>query len=108
MRVAICLEQCLAPVPGGTGRYTAELAAALARTAPPGAELTGWTAWHRRVATAAVPGVAGPHRLPLPRRGLVAAWERRVGPVPRNVDLVHAPTPLAPPRRGRPLVVTIH
>lgn len=108
MRVAICLEQCLAPVPGGTGRYSAQLAAALARTAPPEATVTGWTAWHRDPRPARCPGVAGPRRLPLPRRGLVAAWDHRVGPVPRSADLVHAPTLLAPPRHGRPLVVTIH
>jgi glycosyltransferase involved in cell wall biosynthesis len=46
--------------------------------------------------------------LALARRPLIAAWERRVGPTPRDADVVHAPTPLAPPRRGRPLVVTIH
>ena len=108
MRVAVCLEQCLAPVPGGTGRYSAELAAGLARTAPPGATVIGWTAHHRDVGPAVLPGVVGPRRLPLPRRPLVAAWERGVGPVPRGADLVHAPTLLVPPRRGRPLVVTIH
>ena len=107
MRVAVLVEQVLAPVPGGTGRYARELAAALAATAPAGAEVTGWTAWHRDVGPARVPGVGGPRRLPLPRRGLVAAWERGVGPAPA-ADLVHAPTPLAPPRRRRPLVVTVH
>ena len=62
---------------------------------------------HRDRSAAVVPGVAGPHRLSLPRRALVAAWERGVGPqVPG--DLVHAPTPLAPPRRRRPVVVTVH
>jgi glycosyltransferase involved in cell wall biosynthesis len=106
VRVAVLVEQVLAPVPGGTGRYARELAAALAQTAPAGAEVTGWTAWHRDVRAARVPGVRGPRRLPLPRRGLVAAWERAVGPAPGG-DLVHAPTPLAPPRR-RPLVVTVH
>ena len=105
MRLSLLLEQCLAPVPGGTGRYSRELAAALAR-ARPGA-VTGVTAWHRHVTAARVPGVAGPRRLPLPRRALVATWERGVGPgVPG--DVVHAPTPLAPPRRRRPLVVTVH
>jgi glycosyltransferase involved in cell wall biosynthesis len=69
--------------------------------------VTGWTAWHRRPAAAAVPGVGGPRRLPLPRRALVAAWERGVGPAPAG-DLVHAPALLAPPRRRTPLVVTIH
>ena len=29
-RLGILLEQCLGPVPGGTGRYARELAAALA------------------------------------------------------------------------------
>jgi glycosyltransferase involved in cell wall biosynthesis len=107
MRVAIIAEQPLAPVPGGTGRYTVELAAALARTAGPGERITGWTAWHRDLGAARIPGVAGPRRLALPRRPLVAAWERGVGPVPRGTDLVHAPTPLFPPTRT-PLVVTVH
>src|SRR5664280_1756617 len=60
MRVGLVVEQCLAPVPGGTGRYAYEVAAA------------------------------------------------PVGPAPRTVDLVHAPTLLFPPRRWRPLVVTMH
>jgi glycosyltransferase involved in cell wall biosynthesis len=101
------VEQCLAPVPGGTGRYAREIAAALAETAPAGSGVTGWTGWHRSVSAADVPGVRGPRRLPLPRRALVAAWERGGGPAPAG-DLVHAPTLLVPPRRGKPLVVTIH
>lgn len=106
MQVSVLLEQCLAPVPGGTGRYSRELAAALARAAGSDSVL-GVTALHRDVAAAVVPGVAGPRRLPLPRRALVAAWERGAGPGLRG-DLVHAPTPLAPPRRRRPVVVTVH
>jgi glycosyltransferase involved in cell wall biosynthesis len=106
-RVAFLLEQCLAPIPGGTARYSRELARALAATAPTGSSVDGWTALHASAAAAVVPGVGGPHRLPLGRRPLIAAWERGVGPVPRG-DLVHAPTLLAPPSRGRPLVVTIH
>jgi glycosyltransferase involved in cell wall biosynthesis len=107
-RVAVLLEQLLGPVPGGTGRYAREVAAALAAQAPPGATVHGWTAWHRDVAAAQVPGLSGPHRLLLPRRPLTLAWQRGLGPRPRAVDLVHAPTPLAPPRRGAPLVVTVH
>ncbi len=103
--LAVLLEQCLAPVPGGTGRYSREVAAALARARP--GEVRGVTAFHRDTAAARVPGVRGPSRLPLPRRGLVAAWERGLGPsVPG--DVVLAPTPLAPPRRRRPLVVVVH
>jgi len=105
--LGLALEQTLAPVPGGTGRYSRELARALAADAD-GDAVSGWTAWHRDPSPARVPGVIGPHRLPLPRRPLVAAWERGLGPVPRDVDVLHAPTLLVPPRRGRPLVVTIH
>ena len=102
------VEQCLAPVPGGTGRYTRELAAGLVAEAPPGSTVTGWTAGHRRPTVAAVAGMSGPRSLVLPRRALVAAWERGAGPVPSGADLVHAPTLLAPPRRRVPLVVTLH
>ncbi|HEY2043293.1 MAG TPA: glycosyltransferase family 1 protein [Jatrophihabitans sp.] len=107
MRVALVSEQLLSPVPGGTGRYTAELGAALARTAA-GDDVTGWIAWHRRSTAAWIEGVTGPRRLALPRRALIAAWERGLGPAPRAADLVHAPTPLLPPRRDRPLVCTVH
>jgi glycosyltransferase involved in cell wall biosynthesis len=106
VRVALVLEQCLAPVPGGTGRYSRELARALA--VADADSVSAWTAWHADVSAARVPGVRGPRRLPLPRRPLIAAWERGIGPAPREADVVHAPTLLLPPRRGRPLVVTIH
>ena len=108
LAVAVLLEQCLAPVPGGTGRYAAEVFRALAEKRPPGATVSGWTAWHADVGGARVPGGPAPRRLALPRRALIAAWERGVGPAPRGAGLVHAPTPLFPPRRGRPLVVTVH
>jgi glycosyltransferase involved in cell wall biosynthesis len=106
LRVALLLEQALAPVPGGTGRYSLEVAGALARLLPGG--VTGWTAWHRDTAAAVVPRVTGPRRLPLPRRPLTLAWERGTGPSPTGAEVVHAPTLLAPPRRRSPLVVTIH
>jgi len=94
-------------VPGGTGRYAVEVAGALAETAGAGDRVTGWTAWHRHTVDAQVDGVRGPRRLPLPRRPLVAAWER--GPLPGlRADLVHAPTLLAPLGGGAPVVVTIH
>jgi glycosyltransferase involved in cell wall biosynthesis len=108
LRVAVLLEQVLGPVPGGTGRYAREVAVALADQAPPDATVTTWTAWHRDVSAVRVAGTHGPRRLALPRRPLTAAWERGLGPAPRAADVVHAPTPLFPPRRGRPLVVTVH
>src|SRR5664280_711188 len=72
----------------------------------------GW-AWSSSSAGHRCPAAPGgtPMRSPrrwLGRRTLTAAWERGVGPAPRTVDLVHAPTLLFPPRRWRPLVVTMH
>jgi glycosyltransferase involved in cell wall biosynthesis len=106
VRVGLVLEQLLAPVPGGTGRFALQLASALA--VDPSIAVSGWTAWHRDVGTARIPHVGGPYRLALPRRPLTLAWEWGTGPAPREVDVVHAPTLQLPPRRGRPLVVTIH
>ncbi|GAA3843535.1 glycosyltransferase family 1 protein [Saccharothrix violaceirubra] len=103
--LVVLTEQLLAPVPGGTGRYTRELARALAATAPAGWTVTGVVGRHADVEAARIPGVLGPRVLPLPRRALVAAWERGV-PLWPGGDAVHAPTPLAPPR-GR-VVVTVH
>ena len=102
-------EQLLAPVPGGTGRYTRELVTAMAASAPPTWTVAGVTATHRDLSAADVAGVAGPRALPLPRRALTALWERGVHLWPGG-DAVHAPTPLAPPapRRGRCMVVTVH
>lgn len=104
MRVGLVLEQCLAPVPGGTGRYSREIALALVRRAPEGSAVGGVTAWHRDLLR--IPGVPS-YRLAVPRRPLVALWQRGHGPAVGG-DLVHALTPLAPPRRRTPLVVTVH
>ncbi|KQM05599.1 glycosyltransferase [Frankia sp. CpI1-P] len=100
MRVGFLVEQLLAPVPGGTGRYSAELATALARRAAPGDGVVGWCAARRGVDAAGLPGVLGPLRLGLPRRALAAAWSRGVGPAPTGVDVIHAPTLLLPPAGG--------
>ena len=108
MRVAFLLEQCLSPVPGGTGRYSRELAAALAAEQADGDTITGWTAWHRDIDDAKIDGLLGPVRLAMPRRPLVAAWAQGRGPRPADCDIVHAPTLLAPPKGRKPLVVTIH
>lgn len=108
MRVDVVTEQLLAPVPGGTGRYTAEICAALVTEAPAGSTVQGWTAWHRDVSAARVHGMSTPRRLPLARRPLAVAWETGLPVGPRGGDVVHAPTLLAPPRGSRPLVVTVH
>jgi glycosyltransferase involved in cell wall biosynthesis len=107
--LVVLTEQLLAPVPGGTGRYTRELVVAMTASAPPTWTVAGVTATHRDLSAADVPGVAGPRALPLPRRALTSLWEHGIHLWPGG-DAVHAPTPLAPPapRRGRCLVVTVH
>ncbi|MGC7095629.1 glycosyltransferase family 4 protein [Amycolatopsis lurida] len=107
--LVVIAEQLLAPVPGGTGRYTAELLRALAETVPDGWTLSSVVARHADVAAARVPGVDGPRVLALPPRALVAAWQLGLPWWPGG-DAVHATTPLAPPRapRGRRLSVTVH
>ncbi|MGH3935997.1 MAG: glycosyltransferase family 4 protein [Pseudonocardiaceae bacterium] len=96
-------------MPGGTGRYSRELASARAATAPAGWTVGSAVARHADPTPAMIPGVEGPQVLPLPRKALVAAWESGISLWPGG-DTVHAPTPLAPPRprRGCDLVVTVH
>ncbi|MCX2950588.1 glycosyltransferase family 4 protein [Lentzea sp. NEAU-D7] len=89
--LVVLTEQLNAPVPGGTGRYTAELLGALGESAPP-----GWT-----VTTAAT--ARADRVIRVPRRALVALWER--GLPPKLGPHVHAPTPLAPLPGA---VVTVH
>ncbi|MQA10125.1 MAG: glycosyltransferase [Pseudonocardiaceae bacterium] len=106
--LVVVAEQLLADVPGGTGRYTRELLAALVSDAPEGWSVRSVVARHADVERAKVPGVAGPRVLPVPRRLLAAGWQRGVRYWPGG-DSVHAPTPLAPPpRAGRGVVVTVH
>ncbi|NIH82450.1 glycosyltransferase family 4 protein [Amycolatopsis viridis] len=100
--LVVIAEQLLAPVPGGTGRYTAELLRALISTAPDGWTVSSVTARH-------ADGLPGARMLPVPPRVLAAAWQAGLPYWPGG-DAVHAPTPLAPPRapRGRTLSVTVH
>ncbi|ANN20497.1 glycosyl transferase [Amycolatopsis orientalis] len=107
--LVVLAEQLLAPVPGGTGRYTGELLRALAETAPPGWTVSSVVARHAHVEGAVVEGVEGPRVLPIPPRALIAAWQLGLPWWPGG-DAVHAPTPLAPTRvpKGRTLSVAVH
>ena len=116
VKVAMNLEQLLQPSPGGIGRYTARLATHLPAS---GWEVAGFCALHRRqdVARAlAAEGLAGVATtvLALPRPALYDAWSRfgrpDVAAIPglRGADVVFAPSVAVPPRRRRPLVVTVH
>ena len=100
------VEQSLAPVPGGTGRYARQITAALAARPRPGWSVRTVTAWHRDPTVAVIAGADGPHRLPAGPRALAELWRRGLPPVVRGTA-VHATTPLAPGRRHG-LVVTVH
>lgn len=105
--LTVIAEQALAPVPGGTGRYVTQICTALAQSAPAGWSVRSVTAWHRDTAAAAIAGVDGPDRLPAGRRALAALWQKGLPPWPSG-ESVHATTPLAPARRGAPLVAMVH
>ncbi|MGY4643118.1 glycosyltransferase family 4 protein [Cellulomonas sp. URHB0016] len=111
MRVAMVVEQCWQPVPGGSGTYVARLTEALAALDTP---VVGIRAAHRRGATPAA-GIAPTLRstvvAPLPRRALYDAWNTvrlpRAEHLVAGAEVVHATTWAVPPTR-RPLVVTVH
>ncbi len=105
-QLTVVIEQCLAPVPGGTGRYARQITGALAAEAPAGWAVRTVTAWHRGLGPAVIPGARGPDRLPAGHRALNALWERGWPPTVAG-ERVHATTPLAP-RRRQPQVVTVH
>jgi glycosyltransferase involved in cell wall biosynthesis len=107
MRVGLVVDQLFAPVPGGTGRYAGELAAALTCAAPPQSSLQPWSAWHGS-RSPAPSGTSGLRQLPIGSKLLSRMWERGLGPAPRDADVVHATTLLVPPKRRAALVVTIH
>ena len=120
MRVAINVEQLFYRAPGGTGRYTARLAAEVQRA---GDSVVPFMAWHRRedvAATFSRHGMEGidPEdavRLPLPRPLLFDAWNTLGAPAPqglsaaiRSADIIHTPSVAVPPVKALPLVVSIH
>lgn len=109
LRIAMTVEQCWQPVPGGSGSYIAELTRALADRSDVTA--VGLAARH---GADEVPRPAPTGRVvhaPLPRVALYESWSRLRRPraestVP-GADVVHATTWAVPGRRV-PLVVTVH
>jgi glycosyltransferase involved in cell wall biosynthesis len=120
------LEQVLSPSPGGVGRYAAKLVSnlvALGVSVEPvvarhSAEevkaawqefgLSGGPAGLASPASAAVPA---PRVLRLPRAALYDSWHLLGWPPlssDKDVDLLHAPSLAVPPKRGKPLVVSVH
>lgn len=103
------LEPLWHRVPGGTGRYTTELASALDDC--PGVDVVGVAARHRHPPRPPWrPPVTVVHQR-LPRPVLYEVWTRSgwAGPdrVAGDVDLLHATSVVVPPSR-LPLVVTVH
>jgi len=107
--LTLLVEQIFARVPGGTGRYSREVAAAVGASVPVGWQVRSIAALHHDLSDARVPGVDGPARLPVEARLLARMWDRGLPPTLRGT-VVHALTPLAPARlrRGQALVVTVH
>jgi glycosyltransferase involved in cell wall biosynthesis len=113
----LVLDEMISDTPGGTARYTEELARALIENAPTGCVVRGIVAAspepdYERIA-ARLPGLDGLFKSALARRELRAAWQHGFTPVPHG--MVHAPSLLAPLRKhdrvnsgGNQIVVTIH
>jgi glycosyltransferase involved in cell wall biosynthesis len=114
LRVALNVEQLLSPSPGGVGRYTAKLATNLVAL---GVVVEPVVARHSHEEVKAawedfgLEAVPEPRVLPLPRAALYDAWHLLGWPPlssDRDVDVLHAPSLAVPPKRGKPLVVSVH
>ena len=113
----VIVDQMVAPVPGGVGRYTEELTRALIRSAPAECEVEGIVSSSSpaqyELIEAALPGLANLHKTTLARRELATAWHLGVT-ASSGTGMIHAPGLLAPLRRhvravdGTQIAVTIH
>lgn len=112
----VIVDQMIAPVPGGIGRYTEELTRQLIATAPRGCDVEGIAASNTQEKydhiRQRLPGLAGLHATKLARRELTAAWQMGLTSSP-GPGMIHAPSLLAPLRKhdrstGTQVAVTIH
>ena len=114
----VIIDQLVAPVPGGIGRYTLELTKQLILTAPRDCDVEGILSAvpdeRADEVAAKLPGLAELHRATLPRRELSVAWQHGlIGS--SGTGMVHATSLLAPLRKhdrrtdlGTQTAVTIH
>ncbi|GGF13979.1 glycosyltransferase family 4 protein [Subtercola lobariae] len=114
----VIVDQIVAPVPGGIGRYTEELTRELISTAPRDCVVQGIVSRqpHEAIADleARLPGLAGIERTSLARRELSAAWQYGLL-TGASSGMVHATSLLAPLKKhtqlhqpGDQIAVTIH
>ncbi|MDQ1598453.1 MAG: hypothetical protein QOI70_1877, partial [Microbacteriaceae bacterium] len=114
----VIVDQIVAPIPGGIGRYTEELTRELIRTAPAGCEVSGVVSAspepdYERIQTL-LPGLAGLYKSALARRELELAWQHGFTRLPGS-GMLHATGLFAPLYRhdrinnvGDQVAVTIH
>jgi len=95
----IIIDQILAPVPGGIGRYAEELTRALIESAPPGCFVEGIVSSSTDAQYAELerklPGLSHLYKSALARRELSAAWQHGFTRLPGK-GMVHATSLLAP------------
>lgn len=113
----LIVDQLLSPIPGGIGRYAAELGRALIDTAPEDRGVVGVVSHVKPDALDPVseqlPGLAGIDVLSRPYRVLAVSWQLgavTAGDLPRGTS-THGTsllTPLVAADRGRPVTTTIH
>jgi len=113
----VVVDQMVAPVPGGIGRYAEELTRALIETAPADCEVEGLVssspAAEYEAIESALPGLARLTKTSLARRELRAAWGLGVV-ASAGSGMIHAPGLLAPLHRhdrlndGAQIAVTVH
>ncbi|WP_138944774.1 glycosyltransferase family 1 protein [Plantibacter sp. M259] len=114
----VVVDQIVAPVAGGVGRYSEELTREIIASAPPGCDVEGIVSAVSKekvdLLESKLPGLAALHRTTLPRRELSAAWQLGIVTPGAGNGMVHAPGLLAPLSRhdrmndGNQIVVTIH
>ena len=113
----VVVDQIVAPMPGGIGRYAEELTRELINTAPAGCDVEGIVSAspesdYETIETL-LPGLARLHKSALARRELAFAWQHGLS-LPSK-GMVHAPGLMAPlgrhdrlHNRGDQTVVTVH
>jgi glycosyltransferase involved in cell wall biosynthesis len=114
----VIVDQIVAPIPGGIGRYTEELTRELIRTTPAGCDVAGVVSAspesdYERINTL-LPGLVTLFKSALARRELELAWQHGLTRLPGN-GMVHATGLFVPlsrhdrvNNRSDQTVVTIH